>query len=133
MGGSYYIVRDIFQELKLKPKAHMPIVAKALSEVSSSVPGDASSHSSPAPVPTVEAKALSEVSPSVPADTSSHFSPAPVPIVEAKTLSEVSPSVPDDASSHFSPVVVEPEFQVKKKSCFGVISLISLGFSYQLA
>ncbi|CAA0410609.1 putative exo-alpha-sialidase [Arabidopsis thaliana] len=106
VGGSYYIVRDIFQELKLKPKAHVPIVAKALSEVSSSVPGDASSHSSPAPVPTVEAKALSEVSPSVPADASSHLSPSPVPIVEAKALSEVSPSVPADTSSHFSPAPV---------------------------
>lgn len=76
MGGSYFIVRDIFQELKLKPKAYVPIVAKA--------------------------------------------------------LSEVSPSVPYDASSHFSPVVVEPEFQVKIY-CFGVISLISLGFTYHLA
>ncbi|CAL9244050.1 unnamed protein product [Arabidopsis halleri] len=82
VGGGYYVVREIFQELKLKPKAPMPIVAKALSEVSPSVPGDASSH----------------------------FSPAPVPIV-AKPLSEVPPSVPDDASSHFSPVVVEPEIQ----------------------
>ncbi|EFH40815.1 hypothetical protein ARALYDRAFT_495927 [Arabidopsis lyrata subsp. lyrata] len=82
VGGCYYVVREILQELKLKPKAPMPIVAKA----------------------------LSEVSPSVPCDASSHFSPAPVPIV-AKPLSEVPPSVPDDASSHFSPVVVEPEIQ----------------------
>ncbi|KAG7538415.1 hypothetical protein ISN44_As13g021900 [Arabidopsis suecica] len=82
VGGNYYIVRDIFQELKLKPKAHVPIVAKA----------------------------LSEVSPSVPDDASTHFSPAPVPIV-AKPLSEVPPSVPDYPSSDFSPVVVEPEFQ----------------------
>ncbi|KAG7534687.1 hypothetical protein ISN45_Aa08g022100 [Arabidopsis thaliana x Arabidopsis arenosa] len=104
VGGNYYIVRDIFQELKLKPKAHVPIVAKALSEVSPSVPGDASSHFSPAPVPIV-AKPLSEVPPSVPDDASTHFSPAPVPIV-AKPLSEVPPSVPDDASTHFSPAPV---------------------------
>lgn len=43
MGGGYYVVRDIFQELKLRPKESLPIVAKALSEVSASVPNDASS------------------------------------------------------------------------------------------
>ncbi|CAA7032354.1 unnamed protein product [Microthlaspi erraticum] len=43
VGGGYYVVRDIFQELKLNPKASLPIVAKALSEVSASVPNDASS------------------------------------------------------------------------------------------
>ncbi|KAL1217564.1 hypothetical protein V5N11_004730 [Cardamine amara subsp. amara] len=43
VGGSYYVIRDIFQELKLKPKASVPIVAKALSEVSLPLPNDASS------------------------------------------------------------------------------------------
>ncbi|VVB16431.1 unnamed protein product [Arabis nemorensis] len=43
VGGGFYVVRDIFQELKLKQNAPMPIVAKALSEVPTSVPNDASS------------------------------------------------------------------------------------------
>ncbi|XP_024012277.1 uncharacterized protein LOC18016838 isoform X2 [Eutrema salsugineum] len=43
VGGGYYFVRKIFQELKLKPEAFLPIVAKALSDVPASVPDDASS------------------------------------------------------------------------------------------
>ncbi|XP_006281465.2 uncharacterized protein LOC17874950 [Capsella rubella] len=48
VGGSYYIVREIFQELmKLKTKAPVPIGGTTLSEVSHSTPDDASSHFSP--------------------------------------------------------------------------------------
>ncbi|XP_010453323.1 PREDICTED: uncharacterized protein LOC104735262 [Camelina sativa] len=49
VGGSRYILRVILQELKLRPKADVPIVAKALSEVSvsPSVPDGSSSHFSP--------------------------------------------------------------------------------------
>lgn len=43
VGGGFYVVRDIFQELKLKQNAPMPIVAKSLSEVPAYVPNDASS------------------------------------------------------------------------------------------
>ncbi|XP_010443535.1 PREDICTED: uncharacterized protein LOC104726387 [Camelina sativa] len=60
VGGSPYILRVILQELKLRPKADVPIVAKALSEVS--------------------------VSPSVPDGSSSHFSPVVVePQIQAGT------------------------------------------------
>ncbi|CAH2069554.1 unnamed protein product [Thlaspi arvense] len=43
VGGSYYVVRDILQELKLKPNAPLPIVAKALSQAPAFVPIDTSS------------------------------------------------------------------------------------------